>query len=233
MGAAPIGNDPIKVTLHPVEQMGALSSFAYDDPYNQGGTSTTAVRVSVVNNYQDKRVQGSVALEVAPGWRVVADRISYHIEPGGAMTRDLVVVSYPVKRGEEWERASGLVKARTEHLGQTYQDVLEIGRPFKLKWRIQRTARGIEAHVRNPHRQRIEGALALITPPAAWPGRFHTLSSVSPRERAFVVEPGAETTLFFAAPNDLGGAWAIARIAYNGHVEYLRAEAVAPVKLAK
>ncbi len=44
-GAAPIGNDAVKVTLRPVEQMNELSTFAYDDKYNQGGTTTVAVRV--------------------------------------------------------------------------------------------------------------------------------------------------------------------------------------------
>lgn len=226
-GAAPLGNDPIKITVRPIEQMNALSTFAYDDVYNQGGITTTGVRVSIVNDYQNTRVEGVAIIEAAPGWRAVPDRIPYSIEPNGSMTRDVIIVSYPVKRGEEWERASGLVKARTEHNGQTYEDVLELGRPLKLEWRIVRTDRGVEARVRNPNRQRIEGAVAIITSPEAWPDNYHAAQpKVNPREIGFAVDPGEEAVVLFAAPDNLGGAWAIARLAYNGHVEYLRADDV-------
>lgn len=229
-GAAPLGNDPVKITLRPVEQMNALSTFAYDDSYNQGGITTTAVRVSVVNDYQNARVEGVAIIEVAPGWRVVPDRIPYSIEPGGYVTRDVIVVNYPVKRGETWKRASGLVKARMEDKGQTYHDVLEIGHTLKLEWRIVRTDQGVEARVRNPNRQRIEGTIALITPPETWPDiQQGALSKNAPRELGFAVAPGEETTLLFNTSNDVGKAWAIARLVYNGHVEYLRADGIQPV----
>jgi hypothetical protein len=231
-GAAPLGNDPIKIIIRPVEQMNALSTFTYDDAYNQGGITTTAVRVSIVNDYQNARVEGVAMIEVAPGWRAVPDHLSYSIEPNGSMTRDVIIVNYPVKRGEEWERASGLVKARTEHNGQTYHDVLEIGRALKLDWRITGTARGIEARVRNPNRQRIEGSVAIITPPEAWPdNQRRAQPEVVPREIGFAVDPGEEALMLFDAPNDSVGAWAVARLAYNGHVEYLRADKVKPVSL--
>ncbi|MER3426796.1 MAG: hypothetical protein C4334_01660 [Pyrinomonas sp.] len=218
MGAAPIGNDPIKVTVRPVEQMGQLASFAYDDKYNQGGITTVAARVFVVNNLLDRRARGRVEIEVAPDWRAVPSAFDYDIEPGGWMARDVVILSYPVKKGLEWARASGLVKARTEFAGQTYQDVLEIGRSLRLDWRIERTGERVRIVVHNPHRQRVEGSVALILPPEVWlddAGR-------TTRERGFSVGPGETTTLDFGAPQR--GAWAIARLAYNGHVEYERAD---------
>ena len=227
-GAAPLGNDPVKVTVRSVEQMGALASFAYDDPYNQGGATTLAGRVSVVNNYQDKRANGTVFLEVAPGWRVVPEQFDYDIEAGGSVARDIIVVGFPVKKGDAWERASGLVKARTEHAGQTYQDILEVGQPLALEWRVERQGGEFYARVRNPRRQRIEGSLALIGPPELWA----TEAALPPREQGFSLGPGEDKALRLADEKTLNGAWAVARLAYNGYVFYLRADGrqVEPIK---
>ncbi|HXG85583.1 MAG TPA: glycoside hydrolase family 38 C-terminal domain-containing protein, partial [Pyrinomonadaceae bacterium] len=127
-GAAPIGNDAVKVSLRRVEQQDELSTFAYDDKYNQGGTTTISVRVQVVNNYRDRNYKGEVALEVPEDWRVVPDKLSFDIAPNGSFVKDVVVVAFPVKKNLEFERASGLIKARIEHDGQIFQDVLSIGK---------------------------------------------------------------------------------------------------------
>ncbi|MCY7347225.1 MAG: hypothetical protein LH614_13510 [Pyrinomonadaceae bacterium] len=227
-GAAPIGNDAVKVTLRPLEQMGNLSAFAWDDPYNQGGITTVAVRVQVVNNYQDRAVSGEVALEVPEDWRVVPDKFAYQIAPNASFVKDVIITAFPVKRNLDFERASGLVKARIEHDGQIFQDVLQIGKPFKLEWRTEKTAEGVLIYIANPHRQIIEGAVALIKPYENW--LFDEPNA--PREIGFSVPPRSEITLKF--PKDSGDAesWAIARIVYNGSVDYLRADdfAVIPVK---
>ncbi|MDQ3043226.1 MAG: hypothetical protein M3R11_12760, partial [Acidobacteriota bacterium] len=159
-GAAPIGNDAVKVSLRRVEQTGELSSFAYDDKYNQGGTTTVAVRVQVVNNYQDRNYKGEVILDVPEDWRVVPDKLSFDIAPNGSFVKDVVIVGFPVKKGLEFERASGLIKARVEHEGQVFQDVLNLGKPLDLEWRVEKTDGGITVKIKNPHRQTIEGAVA-------------------------------------------------------------------------
>jgi alpha-mannosidase len=227
-GAAPIGNDAVKVSLRPLEQMGNLSTFAWDDAYNQGGITTVGVRVQVVNNYQDRTISGEIALEVPEDWRVVPDKIAYEIAPNASSTKDVVITAFPVKRNLEFERASGLIKAKLEHDGQIFQDVLQIGKPFKLEWRTEKTGEGILIHIKNPHRQTIEGAVALVKPYENW--LFDEPNA--PREIGFSVAPRGEITLKF--PKDLSDAesWAVARIAYNGWVEYLRANdfAVVPVK---
>jgi hypothetical protein len=199
--------------------MGGLSTFSYDDKYNQGGTTTIAVRVQVVNNYQDRNYKGKVQLEVPEDWRIVPDELEFDIAPGGSFVKDVVIVGFPVKKGEEWERASGLVKARIEHDGQIFQDVLNIGKHFDLEWSIEKTPNGAAVKIRNPHRQSIEGAIALVTPPEIW-----ALSEPDfPRELGFSVPSRGETVLNFPnLPNDF---WAIARIAYNGNVDYKRIDA--------
>ncbi len=219
-GAAPIGNDAVKVSLRAVEQMNELSSFAYDDKYNQGGTTTVAVRVQVVNNYQDRNYKGEVALEVPEDWRIVPDKLAFDIAPNGSFVKDVVVVAFPVKKGLEFERASGLVKARIEHEGQTLQDVLNLGKPFDLEWKVEKTADGVSVKIKNPHRQIIEGAVALITPPEVWALNEPTF----PREIGFAVSPDSEITLKFETGIFSPGTWAMARIAYNGSVEYRRAD---------
>ncbi len=220
MGAAPIGNDAVKVSLRPVEQMGNLSTFAWEDPYNQGGITTNAVRVQVVNNYQDRKISGEITLEVPEDWRVVPEKIAYEIEPNGSFVKDVVVLSFPVKKNLEFERASGLVKAGIEHDGQIFQDVLQVGKPYKLDWRTVQIANGVEVFVKNPNRQTIDGAIALITPPETWA----IAEPNFPREQCFSVPPNAEISLKFEHGVLPDGTWKIARLVYNGNVDYKRAD---------
>jgi alpha-mannosidase len=224
MGAAPIGNDAVKVSLRPVEQMGNLSTFAWEDPYNQGGITTNAVRVQVVNNYQDRKISGEITLEVPEDWRVVPEKIAYEIEPNGSFVKDVVVMAFPVKKNLEFERASGLVKARIEHDGQIFQDVLQVGKPYKLDWRTEQTANGVEVFVKNPYRQTIEGAIALITPPETWAGGIYSTEPLFPREQGFSVPPNEEISLKFETGVLPDGSWKIARLVYNGNVDYKRAD---------
>ena len=219
-GAAPIGNDAVKISLRPVEQTGELSTFAYDDKYNQGGTTTVAVRVSIVNNYQDRRISGEAVLEVPEDWRVVPDRIAYDIEPNGSLTKEIAVVAFPVKKGLQFERASGLIKARVAHDGQIFEDVLNLGKTFNLEWTTTRTETETIVKIVNPHRQTIQGAIALIAPPEAWFFREPTF----PREQSFTAAPDSQIELRFATGNLPEGTWKIARVAYNGNVEYKRAD---------
>jgi alpha-mannosidase len=219
-GAAPIGNDAVKVSLRRVEQMNELSTFSYDDKYNQGGTTTVAVRVSVVNNYQDRNYKGEVILDAPEDWRVVPEKLSFDIAPNGSFVKDVVVLAYSVKKDLEFERASGLIKARIEHDGQIFQDVLNLGKPFNLEWTIEKTVGGVAVKIKNPHRQTIEGAVALIAPSEVW-----ALTEPNfPREKGFSIAPDSEITLRFENGNFPAGTWAIARIAYNGTVEYQRAD---------
>ncbi len=226
-GAAPIGNDAVKVSLRPVEQMGELSTFAYDDKYNQGGTTTVAVRVQVVNNYQDRNYKGEVILDAPEDWRVVPDKLSFDIAPNGSFAKDVVIVGFPVKKGLEFERASGLIKARIEHEGQIFQDVLNLGKRFNLEWTIEKADDdNVTVKIKNPHRQTIEGAVALITPLETWTGGSYSSEPNFPRELAFAAPPDSEIALKFKTGNLPAGTWAIARIAYNGTVDYQRADAL-------
>jgi hypothetical protein len=226
-GAAPIGNDAVKISLRRVEQMNELSTFAYDDKYNQGGTTTTTVRVQIVNNYQDRNYKGEVVLEAPEDWRIVPDKLSFDIAPNGSFVKDVVIVAFPVKKGEEWERASGLIKARIENEQQIFQDVLQIGKSFQLDWTTEKDASGaVTVRIKNPHRQAIEGAVALIKPLEAWAGNLYLSDPNAALEIGFSVPARGEITLNFPAASEPAGTWAIARIAYNGFVDYKRADSL-------
>ena len=219
-GAAPIGNDAVKISLRPVEQSNELSTFSYDDKYNQGGTTTVAVCVQVVNNYRDRNYKGEVALDAPEDWRVVPDKLSFDIAPGGSFVKDVIVLAFPVKKDLEFERASGLIKARIENEGQIFEDVLSIGKFLRLEWTTEMTADGVVVKIKNPHRQQIEGAIALVTPPEVWAFNDPTF----PREQGFSVPPNTEIIVKFQTETLPPGVWKIARIAYNGNVEYQRAD---------
>nr|MDQ3041154.1 hypothetical protein [Acidobacteriota bacterium] len=91
-------------------------------------------------------------------------------------------------------------------------------------WRVEKTDGGITVKIKNPHRQTIEGAVALVTPPEAWAGGSYSSEPNFPREIGFAVPPDSEIALVFETGNLPTGTWAIARIAYNGFVDYKRAD---------
>jgi hypothetical protein len=130
----------------------------------------------------------------------------------------------------EFARASGLIKARIEHEGQIFQDVLNLGNFFKLDWTTEKNANGIVLRIKNPHRQAIEGAVALVTPLEMWAGGLYSNEPNFPRECGFSIKPNEEIRLQFPTGDMPAGSWAIARIAYNGSVDYQRADAPAQVQ---
>jgi hypothetical protein len=66
----------------------------------------------------------------------------------------------------------------------------------------------------------------IITPVEAWPdhevGRF-SLLSVTPRTTPFVLAGSAQVDLSFTitAPDPTPTFWAVAKLSYNGYVEYV------------
>ena len=151
-----------------------------------------------------------------PGdWRIVPDVLDYEIAPGRDFVKDVVVVTYPVKKNDDWERASGLVKAFIEHDGQTFYDVLQIGKPFTLNWEVKAEGGNLKVRISNPNRQEIEGAIALVGPYETW----LLQKSQAPRELPFKVGARGEIILTFPGETS-NAAWQVARLAFNGNVEY-------------
>jgi len=78
--------------------------------------------------------------------------------------------------------------------------------------------------VMNPNSDYVEGQVALITPLESWGPSVDTfaLSAVTPRLHAFRLEAGAEQSFAFAARGDMAGLWAVAKVMWYGHLQYVQ-----------
>ena len=121
----------------------------------------------------------------------------------------------------------GIIKVKTTQDGQTYQDVLEVGK-HELNVTAKRDGAVIRVHVSNPNNQAIDGELYLITPLESWGGvvgEFALPSTVQPRVMGFSAPGRGEQDYEFTltAPGDGGEpdiSWAVVKCAYNGKIIY-------------
>jgi len=201
-GAAPLGYGPVGVFV--------------SRQLSPGDVSVGEVRVTITNDYADRVVSGTATVIVPEGWRAVPSEFSYDVPVGGHLSRD-VVIAFLHGASEK-----GIVKARIEHDGQTYQDVLEVGEN-RLEVTIERVAPDtVRIAVANPNAQAIEGRIELITPIETWPasevGEF-SMSEVSPVRHGIVVPGRGEVVEEFSAASEMS--WAVVKLSYNGHVQYI------------
>jgi len=217
LGEAPIGNAPVSVLLS-----GETKTSLH---IRQGGFSVNCLQVAVCNNYTDRALHGTLELIVPEGWRALPDRLPVVLEPRQHRCWEVAV---GVLAGgirpfhADWR---GLIKARLEHEGQTYQDVLEVGGPHTIVWKFMRRRNQLIAVLHNTSLDSIEGSLAVIVPLEAWAADEvggHSLQRVTPRVQAFSLGPGEKNELRFSVEprTDPPSCWAVARLAYLGRVDY-------------
>jgi len=209
-GAAPMGYAPVNVTLEGDVQTGLH--------IRQGGVTINKVRVAITNDYIDREVSGTVRITTPATWRALPAEFSYTVPPNGEMTRDIVIAFLG-------ETRTGLIKARIEHDGQVFQDVLEVGN-VTLDMEVQRAGNSVTVVLTNPNEDSIEGTVEIVTPIEAWPehlvGDF-SLLSVTPRTVPVTVAGGTQQQVRFdiEASGATPSFWAVVKLAYNGHVEYV------------
>jgi alpha-mannosidase len=209
-GAAPIGYAPVNVTLDGEMQTGIH--------IEQGGVTINKVAVSITNDYTDREVSGTARIVTPATWRALPAEFEYRVPPGGDMTREVVVSFLKEVR-------TGLIKAQIEHDGQVFQDVLEVG-DLKLGMIVQKDRDRISVALDNPYDDTIEGQVDIVTPVEAWSpqevGKF-SLLSVTPRTLPFAIAGGTQHELSFDidAPSPAPQFWAVVKLSYNGHVEYM------------
>jgi len=209
-GAAPMGYAPVNVTLEGDIQTGLH--------IRQGGVTINKVRVAITNDYIDREVSGTAQVVTPATWRALPAEFSYTVPPNGETTRDVAIAFLG-------ETRTGLIKARIEHDGQVFQDVLEVG-DIRLDMEVQRTGSGVTVVLTNPNEDSIEGTVEIITPIEAWPEKLvgdFSLLSVTPRTVPFTVAGGTHREVRFdiKAPAAPPNFWAVVKLAYNGHVEYV------------
>ncbi|MDO8587117.1 MAG: glycoside hydrolase family 38 C-terminal domain-containing protein [Armatimonadota bacterium] len=213
LGADPIGYLPVTIALS-----GEIKTGIH---IVQGGVTINTFKLGIANNYIDRRASGTVELMAPEGWRIVPDKVDFALDAGASCTRELLLAFLSRRR-------TGIIKARIAHEGQVFQDIIEVGQEHLLKCKAKAGAREIRVTLTNPTDMTIEGQLDLITPIETWPIAAYpelAVADISPWRYGFELEPGAsETYRFPIEARAKPGYWAIARLVYNGHVHYARAD---------
>ncbi|MFF1303781.1 NEW3 domain-containing protein [Streptomyces sp. NPDC058307] len=212
-GPAPRGNMPVSVHLSPT----ALTA---------SGPVTATVRIS--SELTDTSANGTVALDVPPGWSVEPLQLPYALGPGGFSLAEVTVTPPPgAEPGRHW------LTARLPYGGQLYEDVVGLdvpggpppGRGLVCDLAADRvTLRGDEraqvpVSLRNTTRGPVGGQLWAVSPWGTWQG-------VGPGLQGFTV-PGGEQREFVIELDGSsippGAYWLMAKAAWHGQVAYTRA----------
>lgn len=212
-GPAPRGNMPVSVHLSPT----ALTA---------SGPVTATVRIS--SELTDTPANGTVVLDVPPGWSVEPLQLPYALGPGGFSLAEVTVTPPPgAEPGRHW------LTARLPYGGQVYEDVVGLdvpggpppGRGLVCDLAVDRvTLRGDEraqvpVSLRNTTRGPVGGQLWAVSPWGTWPG-------VGPGLQGFTV-PGGEQREFVIAVDGSsippGAYWLMAKAAWHGQVAYTKA----------
>ena len=212
VGAGPLGFSPIGLSLSGEVLTGVKIS--------QGGVTTNRLTVGVSNNLP-RRWRGDVAFETAPGWRVEPETLPFDLPAGQGAEQHVCLVF-------DSDRRRGLVKARLEHDGQVYQDVLEVGDPLLLEWDVAGAEDALTVSVTNPHENAIEADLFVVSPHETYGSSLvgsAAMGCLAPWRRSLQLPPGGAERIEAALPRGTD-MWVVVKLAYNGRVEYkmLRAE---------
>lgn len=204
---------------------------------NKGGNFPTVgrLRVTINNDLTDRQISGAAQLVAPERWTVIPSEIPYTLSPREHRTTDVVVSCE-----KHWR--TGLIKARMEFEGQTYQDVLEAGRTTEVRiggggsvrlnrmdvvkerepeWHVFREGSDILVRVRNPWWEPLDAELAVVTPPELWGALVgsYALAEVSPRSIGLTI-PGRQIVCARFTVTKPVRFWAWAKLMANGKPEY-------------
>jgi len=188
---------------------------------------TLGLKVYAVNDYTDAEVTGTARLIAPEGWTVEPETVSFRV---GALGHQVTQVM--VHRPDP--AATGQIKLRHEFDGQTFQDVLEIGKAFDLEMATENRGSEIIVTLDNPTEETLDAEVAVVTPVETWPTQLvgpHAMMNVSPRTQGVSLAPGETTTLRYTvkrlmnpdtAPED--SYWAVAKMMCNGRIHLKRCD---------
>jgi hypothetical protein len=215
-GPAPRGNMPVSVYLSPT----ALTA---------SGPVTATVRIS--SELTDTSTNGTVLLEVPPGWSAEPAELPYALGPGGFSLAEVTVTPPPdTEPGRHW------LTARLSYGGQNYEDVIGLdvpggppaGQGLVCELNADRVTvrRGERAQVpvslHNTTRGPVGGQLWAVSSWGTWRG-------VGPGLRGFTVPGGEQVEYAIEVDGSAippGSYWLLAKAAWNGHVAYTKAIAL-------
>lgn len=192
-GAAPQGFLPLSLSLR-----GAINSR-----YPREETTVHAMELVLVNNSTQETFTGSAEILTPSYWKAIPSRIPYRLEGGSYQI-------VPFQLLQEEANRDGFIKARTVQGDLEIEDLIHVGAlpEFDIAMTLRRESFNIKLINENPYS--LSGSARLITPIEAWPARIagdYSLTSFSPRQQNFSLEPGKESTLVFPLsdpPNRFG-----------------------------
>jgi alpha-mannosidase len=206
LGAAPMGNQPVTVTLH-----GQIAL-----------PGTTRFTVAVTNDHADREAAGNIKLSAPPGWLLNPPQAPYRIEARGHHMYEIAV-------GIPEGSTPGFITASVEDGGQTIEDALAVGEVESLACTLRRGEGGWEVLLDNPNACAVHGRVDLIAPLETWgpdlTGEYARLS-VGPLSQPFALEGGGCVRLHFAFSRGWGDQrppdqfWAVAKVMYHGRLIY-------------
>jgi hypothetical protein len=178
---------------------------------------TTRFSLGVSNDARDREISGVVNLSAPEQWTMIPRQVPYRIPPNSQAVYEVMVVVPP-------DADPCFLRGTTEQGGQVLQDVIPIGEMAPLEAWLGRAEDGFSVRVTNPNTDYVEGQLVLITPLESWGGCVDTyaLSAVTPRVRAFRLDPGAEEKYAFAVGGRNHDLWAVAKLMWYGRVQYVQ-----------
>ncbi|MFB3785939.1 MAG: hypothetical protein ACE15F_06170 [bacterium] len=212
-GSAPPGFLPVSLSLR-----GKIELTSYNRE-----AAVHHLDLVLANHSSQESHKGEVEILTPPYWRVIPSRVSYMVEADSFQ----IIPLHILFDGPERE---GFIKARLREGGILLEDLAPIGGSpdFDLAMTLRSDSFNIKLRHDCPYA--VPGSIRLITPVEAWPepaaGEF-SLTSFSPRQRDFHVEPGGETVLSFALhepPNRFGAAtdhhWMIVKMESHHTLRY-------------
>ena len=212
LGPAPMGNQPVTVTMRGAPPIGATTRFS----------------LLVASARFDEETAGTVRLIVPEGWTITPTQVPFRLAPGGEQEYEVTVIIPADAR-------AAYMRAEVEVEGQAYQEVVPIGELKPVTASARRAGGELEIVLRNPNPDAVQGRVDIITPLETWgaPVGEFARAEVRPAAQGFEIAPGGESVLSFAMVSGLDrdeedrppDFWAYARIACRGHVQYLRCPA--------
>jgi alpha-mannosidase len=197
-GPAPIGNQPVSVHLHRRDGM---------------------IEVTVASDLTDGTYDGTVWITAPRGWTADPSERPVQLVPGGwtRFTVDLAAAA---------DALAGVLTARLEHAGSTFEDVLPLG---EVAGPLDARLDTDELHLRpgeqgtltvrltNPAAYAVHGEVQVVSP---W-GTWHMLS---PHAQGFEAVAGETVTVRVdvRVPADAvaGSWWTLAKVMWFGRVAY-------------
>lgn len=175
------------------------------------------VDISVANNHIDVPASGTAKLVLPEGWTADVTEIAYDVAPNGCFVTPVTVTKPSAD-------AKGIVRLEYEHLGQTFEDIFEVGY-HNPDMNVVLEGNTITVTVINDTDELLRGELGMATPIETWGSMngFNPFAAaeIKPYQQAVVVEAHTRRTYTYTCTGDTSMSyWAVAKLMVNGRIYF-------------